>query len=228
MSVVEPLGRPLYAWSGGNIPTAALIHAAALRDVGYDAASKAYLRRNQVGHVAPHNLYTRPPALYGLAPVDSGPPPALFPYRPAGQAEPATVPAIRSVHITFGSGPGSAPVDWTWDPGRSVFARNQKGTADVDESDVQIIATNVVVMFVGYSNTGLTDIAGNAVPKANLQGSGSCWILTDGRIVEGTWSKSSPSTVATYTDAAGAPIRLTPGNTWVELAPPGSASRTAG
>jgi hypothetical protein len=107
-----------------------------------------------------------------------------------------------------------------------VFARSQHGSAHVDEAGVQITSPNVVVMFVSYSNTGLTDVAGNAVPQANLEGTGGCWILTDGRLITGTWSKSGPSAVPTFVDGAGAPIALTPGHTWVELAPPGAGSHT--
>jgi hypothetical protein len=228
VSVAEPLNRPLYAFSGGNVPTVALVRAAALHDVGYDAAPNAYLRRNQGGHVAPHNLYTHPPALFALASPGAGPPPPLFTFRAAGAPAPATAPAIQSVHLVFGHGAGSAPVDWTWDAARSGFARDQRGTPDVDEAGVQVVAANVVIMFVPYSDTGLVDVTGSPVPQADLQGSGPCWILTGGRVVEGTWTKAAPTAVATYKDASGAPIGLTPGRTWVELAPPGSATRTGG
>jgi hypothetical protein len=51
-------------------------------------------------------------------------------------------------------------------------------------------------------------------------------VLTNGMIVKGTWSKPSTEAVTTYTDAAGAPIKLTPGRTWVELPPIGGATVT--
>ena len=109
--VVEPLRRPLFAWSGGNAPTAARIHAAALRDVG--------VRRRVQARPPPEPGRARGAAqpVHGaavaltLAPADAGPPPALFAYRAAGEAALATAPAIRSVHIAFGHGAGSAPVD---------------------------------------------------------------------------------------------------------------------
>ena len=50
------------------------------------------------------------------------------------------------------------------------------------------------------------------------------WLLTDGQIVKGTWSKASPTATTTYVDAAGAPFLLAQGQTWLELAPPGSAT----
>lgn len=225
VAIAEPLNRPLYAWSGGNKATAALIRASALRDVGFDAQSSAYSRQSRGGHRAPHNLYTSTPALFALAADDAGPPPPLFQYRTADQAPPATAAAAGSVHITFGGGPGSAPVDWSWDAAQERFLRRQKGTPHVDETGAQIAVANVIVMFVPYRATGDQDSAGNSVPEADLVGTGTVWVMTDGKLVEGTWSKPAKSAVPTFVDAAGDTIQLTPGQTWVELAPPGSSTR---
>jgi hypothetical protein len=116
-------------------------------------------------------------------------------------------------------------VDWVWDAASHLFVRSQKGSPFLDESGTRVAAANVVIAFVSYSNTGLTDVAGNIVPQADFQGSGTAWVLTDGKLVEGHWTKSSDRAVATYTDGAGNPIRLTPGQSWLELAPPNSATR---
>jgi hypothetical protein len=45
-------------------------------------------------------------------------------------------------------------------------------------------------------------------------------------IVQGTWTKASNDSITTYADAAGAPIKLTPGKTWVELTPNGGGTIT--
>jgi hypothetical protein len=36
-------------------------------------------------------------------------------------------------------------------------------------------------------------------------------------VVRGKWSKSSAGAYTTWTDSTGAPIRLAPGRTWIEL-----------
>jgi hypothetical protein len=46
--------------------------------------------------------------------------------------------------------------------------------------------------------------------------------------VTGTWSKSSVTSPVQLTGADGAPMRLAPGNTWVELVPNGSGSVALG
>src|SRR5258706_2246677 len=224
VAVFTPLNRPLYAWSGANAAFAAIIRASNLIDVGYDAAPDAYGRRNDNGHIAPHNLYSSTPALFGLAPPDALPPSPLFPYRAAGEALNASATPVGLVNIQFGGGAGSAPVDWGWDAANGVFLRNQKESPDVDEAGVQVTAQNIVIEFVGYHNTGYVDPSGAPVPEGDLVGSGECWILTNGMIIQGTWTKPSVEAITAYTDAAGAPIKLTPGRTWVELPPIGGAT----
>jgi hypothetical protein len=227
IAVFTPLNTPLYAWSGANADFAELIRNSQLIDVGYDAQSDAYYRRNETGHVAPHNLYTSTPALFALAPPDAKPPNPLFTYRAAGEAVNASAVPVGSVNLVFGGGAGSAPVDWTWNASAGAFLRDQRGTPDVDENDVQVAAQNVVIELVSYHDTGYIDPSGSPVPEGDLVGTGECWVLTNGMIVKGTWTKPTIDAITTYTDAAGAPIKLTPGKTWVELPPIGGASVTS-
>jgi len=224
VAVFSPLNRPLFAWSGANGAFAEIIRTSPLIDVGYDTAPDLYNRRSETGHVAPHNLYSSTSELFAQAPPDAKPPSPLFTYRAAGVVPPPTAPAVASAHLVFGDGGGSAPADWVWDAASAKFLRNQRGTPDVDENDVQVAAANVVVMLVSYHDTGFVDVTGTPVPEADLVGSGECWILTNGQLVAGTWSKPAPEAITTYTDAAGAPIGLTPGQTWVELTPIGGAT----
>ncbi len=133
---------------------------------------------------------------------------------------------VGSVHAEFGGGAGSAPADWTWDAASNSFLRAQKGSPDIDEAGTQINTQNVIIEFVSYHDTGYIDPSGAPVPEADLVGSGECWVLTNGMIVKGTWSKPSTEAITTYTDATGAPIKLTPGRTWVELPPIGGATVT--
>jgi hypothetical protein len=45
-------------------------------------------------------------------------------------------------------------------------------------------------------------------------------------MVRGTWSKSSADAMTTFTDSSGAPIALSPGQTWAHLLAPGSSVTT--
>jgi len=39
-------------------------------------------------------------------------------------------------------------------------------------------------------------------------------VLTGGKLILGTWSKSAPEAITKYLDATGAPIGLAAGQTW--------------
>jgi hypothetical protein len=57
-------------------------------------------------------------------------------------------------------------------------------------------------------------------------GTGDAWIFAAGALVQGTWSKPTADAVTSFTDSAGAPIVLPPGQTWVHLVAPGSSVTT--
>ena len=69
----------------------------------------------------------------------------------------------------------------------------------------------------------LVDANGAPVPEAQLVGSGPVWVLTDGMLVEGQWDEFTPSQ-PTRLLVNGQPIALTPGSTWIALAPVDSAT----
>ena len=217
--IMAPLNRPLFAWSGANGNVAGQVRTAQVVDVGYDAASDVYYRDGS--RPAPYNLFSSTPALRAAAPQEDRPPPALFTYR-AADAAPAGGRPVRGVGIVFGDGPGSAPVDFAWD-GRG-WARSQVGTPHVDAAGQPIAPPNVVVQFTPYVEVQCCDAAGFPILEAQLVGQGDAWIFTGGRLVEARWSRPSPQHTTTYTDAAGEPVGLTPGRTWVAIAPPGTAT----
>jgi hypothetical protein len=86
----------------------------------------------------------------------------------------------------------------------------------------QVTAHNVVIQFVTTRTLGYKDQSGSNVVESEVVGSGDAWILSGGRITKGRWSKSSPTAVTKYTDAAGSPVKLAAGRTWVHFAPVGS------
>jgi hypothetical protein len=225
VAVFTPLHNPLFAWSGANDDFRVVLHNSALIDVGYDAHSEVYGRNDDL-HSPPHDLFSATPDLFALAPPDAVPPPALFQDRAANETTPAGAQSVASVHLDWGGGGGNAAVDWQYNPLKGTYDRDQKGTPHVDEAGVQVSPKNVVLAFVDYVNTGYVDPSGAPVPEAQLIGSGECWVLTNGVLVKGTWTKTGDEAVTTYTDDSGAPIKLTPGQTWVELARNDGASIT--
>lgn len=202
--IVWPLGG-IFAFSGGAAYAIDSIETAPVKLIDEDAAGAAMFRDPDL--VAPYNLFASAPALFAFKGTPT-PPPALFTYRAAG-AKPAGTPATRVV-VGF---PSIYPVTWTWDTATASWDRTLFGQPDVTGTGQRESPQNVIVMFVNYVN-GI----GTMNSYADLQGSGPVSVFTDGREIQGTWSRGdSKADILDYTTAAGKQIALTPGQTWVEL-----------
>jgi len=196
------LNRPLFAYSGANLAFQSLIARSPLVDVGVDRAPQEY--RRDRGRPAPDNQFSSTPGLFTHLQPGAGPPPALFAFRQVGEAgDGAGAAPASGVDIEFRDVVLTA-VQFRWDPPSRTWKRAQDGAPHVD--------------------TGFHDQSGAPVPEAELIGEGAAWVFTDGKVVRGRWRKPSPEAVTEYLDSSGAPIRMTPGPTWIELARPGKAA----
>jgi DUF3048 family protein len=223
ISLLAELGRPLFAWSGANPTFAAAVRAADIVDVGAEAAPDAYRRADD--RPAPYNLYASPEDLRAAgdeADPDAGPPPALFRYRPEGAPLEATGAQPVAGYATEGAAGLATTIGWDWDERSATWLRTQDGTPHVDADSARVSAANVIIRFTPYRDSGVRDSVGAVVPEAEAVGDGDAWLLTDGQLQRGRWHKSAADGPTTYTDPDGAPLQLTPGQTWTEILPPGT------
>ena len=86
------------------------------------------------------------------------------------------------------------------------------------------MAKNVMVQFTTYHDTGYRDRSNTLVPEADLVGEGEAWLLADGKVIKGHWTKPDLNAATAFTDGSGAPLKLTPGQTWLELPKPGDGT----
>jgi hypothetical protein len=227
IALVTPLNHPLFAYAGANATFQQLVNSAPLVDVGINKQPGEY-RRDPKRPPAPYNLTTSTAALYRHAPAGAQPPPPLFTYRGGGApVTSAGAAKVAGLHIEFKGVHITTVVDWGWDPAAQVWRRGEAGTAHNDAAGQQITTKNIVVEFVNYVATNQVDTSGTIVPEGKVVGAGEAWVLTGGMLVKGTWSKPSNEAVTVYADSAGSPIALTPGQTWLELPPPGTATFSA-
>jgi Protein of unknown function (DUF3048) N-terminal domain/Protein of unknown function (DUF3048) C-terminal domain len=203
--VVWPLGG-IFAYSGGAPYAVDSIETVpSLTLVNETQAGDAMFRDNALE--APHNLFARTALLFAFKGRPT-PPPALFHYRTA--SDKVVGPKVASVVVPF---PSIYPVTWTWDTSTLSWDRTLFGNPDVTGTGQRESPQNVVVMYVNYVN-GI----GTENSYADLQGSGTADVFTDGREITGSWSRGpSQADVITYHDAAGSTILLTSGQTWVEI-----------
>ncbi len=202
--IVWPVGG-VFAYSGGAKYAVDAINQAPVVRIDESGAGDGMFRDSS--RRAPHNLYAKPPVLFtrGGTPV---PPPALFDYAATAGTTGATASAV---HVAFANRE-FAPT-YTWDSASGTWKRSTSSGPFVAKSGAQIAPKNVVVIPVVYAGTGL----GNVGAEAQLVGSGAVQVFTNGHVVTGTWTRPDKATPMKFVDAAGTPITLTPGPTWVEL-----------
>ena len=202
--VVWPLGG-IFVFSGGAAPNVALIHQAPVNTIDENNAGDAFFRDR--ARRAPHNLFGRGPDLVarGGQPV---PVPALFQYHTPGQTVTGDPVSAFTVLFTKGFEPS-----YLWDAASKTWKRSYGFAPFTATSGADIAPSNVIVQLVGCC----IDSTGGA--RNIVVGTGTALIFTDGKVVHGTWSRPDKGQVTQFLDAAGQPVKLQPGRTWVEFMP---------
>jgi len=195
------LNAPLFVWSGGNAAVTNAVASSDLVNMGPNFAP-VYFRSNV--HSAPHNLYTKTADIWALAPPESLPPVQQFLYRAAGEAVMGGPNAGVQLEMDNYS------VGWAWNAGTGLYERTQEGKVMMDAGTNSVVTTNnVVVLVMQYRNAGS--------PEAQSIGTGEVFVFTGGNYIHGTWTRADRLLPFTLTDDSGAPIKLTPGRTFIEL-----------
>jgi hypothetical protein len=223
IGIAGSLNRPLLAYSGANNIVLGQVRRGPLVDAGIDvsAVTRVYTR-NQRGST--RNLYRffLPTAeVYGALGSGGGTPPALFAYR--AEKDEAVGDRVEGVTVNYGGGV-STQVGYQWTG--SGWARTQNGRIHVmARGGPRITPANVVVLITPYRSSGQRDVTGAVSPQAVLEGSGEAWFLSAGKVVKGRWARAGVAGSFVFTGADGSTPLLTPGQTFVELAPGARAAK---
>ena len=199
VNLLLSLNDPAIAYSGANEAVNSALEAAGFELFG--EGTPGFFRRDDLP--APHNLYANIAALWPQI-VSSGDAVSAFEYVEPDQE--VTGAPVTFVEMLV----GSYDVRWDWDATQGLFLRSQLGSAH-ELTDGRASADSVVVLVLEYG----TSPAGGG-PEADTLGSGAAVVYSDGRKIEGTWSRDDPTDPFTLR-AGGQPILLAPGRTWVEL-----------
>ena len=219
--ILRDMAAPYLASSGANsIVRREMRDAArdgALVDVG--AASMGAPYRRDRSRPAPHNLYFYYENLGGDDPdslpggVPAAPPPALFEY---GSANPPPLDGAAGVTVDYAS-PYGAEASHVWDRILGGWVRIQDGTLHTTETDfgvAEIAPANVAVLWTPYGRSE----ADRRSPQAFSYGAGQALVLTAGSVHEAVWERTEDRAGYRFTDAAGDPLTLSTGSTWLLLA----------
>lgn len=211
--LVQFSSHPLLAFSGAAPQVIHALDLAKITQLVEGNPADAFTRDS--GRAVPHNLFAATKPLWAAGKKQRTNEPAPHPaFTYSSDVPPGH--KRSSVTIEFST---AATADWRWQQGRWVRFLN--GSPMNLEDGSPISADNVVIQQVQVAPSSITDVTGYPSPEVTLTGSGKAWILRDGELITGTWSRHGMGSVTTFTTKSGDVIALKPGTTFVELAPQG-------
>lgn len=235
LRLLPVFGRPAIAYAGGNPSVQALFERQARARTIVDLGKSARVRGVPVRKAVPStqrfssantyyfdarrpntaNFYVNVCRLRPFAALGGATPP-----RPMGFVFGRAIPGGRSA--TTATVRWSAASTGTWRYSRGTYAVAWDGVPLRDrESGRPLTATNVVVLQTPVRASRLTDEPPFIVPVSDTIGRGRAWVLREGRVWQGSWSRASLTSPLLLRNTAGRTITLAPGRTWVALQPNG-------
>jgi hypothetical protein len=212
INLLGSLNKPLFVWSGGNSKVSAAIAKSDLTDLSYLKVNTDGGFKRSEDYKAPHNLFAETTKLWTLAPAGSSAPSTQFAYRTVSDANASTSKEAIGLKVSM----DGVKAQWDWDATTKEWARTQDGTPVVDTADVALSVPNVIVLEVEYTNS--------YSPISKTLGSGKAYVFTNGVMYEGTWTRTDRLQPFELKDSAGGVIKLTPGQTFVEVARAGKTA----
>lgn len=171
-----------------------------------------YFSRDKT-RTAPHNLYTTREKISELLDAKGE-----LNWEPVSMWQFETVPIDQLVpEVTNITIPFSYPlfqVKYTFDPTTNSYLRSLNNQPHTDRNnDLQISPSNIIILLTDITPTGDELLTMNV----RLTGTGPCYLFTAGKFKECRWEYSSGKHV--YSDTDGNPLKLQPGQIWVEIFP---------
>ena len=118
---------------------------------------------------------------------------------------------------------GSTSVDFVWDAKTGRYVRTIGGQWLLAADGAAVAKPNVLVQYCQiHPDRSDIDVNGNPSMFTTTVGTGRVVLFRSGKRVEGTWSRPSNGARTVLRDAAGKPLLLAPGGTFVVLVRPGA------
>jgi hypothetical protein len=210
---IVPQYHAVFFYSGSSSLVGSRLRRAKLNKLPQGTAPAPYFRTSRP---APHNLYMSMSQAWAEVKKHHMKTKAITPKFKFGSAstfESAT--AVKSVYIPLSS---FNNVTWTYSKKRDVFLRQNNHVAHRDgATGKQVVADNVIVVWAKYTQAGM-DKHGGMTWDIDLGGTGRATVFRNGSAYNCKWvaSRTDPPQ---FVDRNGQPVRLTPGNSWIEVVP---------
>lgn len=197
-----------FAHVGGSPDALAQIKSLGVKDMDQFSNAGAYQRVSN--RFAPHNVYTSSAKLDALE-QQKGYTTSNFTGFSRKAEAPVEVPTASTVDLAISS--YLYNVHYDYDKGTNSYKRSEGGKPHTDERSGIQLNPKVVIALVMTSGIA----ADGTHTNYNTTGSGTMYVFQDGNLTQGTWSKADRKAQFSFTDSAGQPLKLNPGQTWVTM-----------
>jgi hypothetical protein len=208
--------RAVYAHAGGSPQALRTLRAKGNGQLVYNADEfrwgKSFWRVPD--RFAPHNLYTDGKHLRGIAKsVKAADKPMKAVWKFAPDLEKVYRPRGGRIEVAYSYNRIRYDYDWK----TNTYLRSVTGEKkQVDAATGKRVAPkNVVIMLMRFG--ALNDGSKKHRLEAQVVGSGTAWIATNGTTIKGTWKKASLTKPTRFFDAEGKQVTLTVGQTFVQV-----------
>lgn len=168
------------------------------------------------GRVPVNNVFAHPETLMNVSDYTAAPKP-YFSYGYTAAEVSTTASKKKATTISVPYGPRFS-MSYDYDATTKKYLRSEPWGPHVLANGTRVSATNVLIIKVASHVGKIGTASGARVPLLSLNhGKGSFTAVSGGKRVSGTWTKGSENQSFTFTTAAGQPLELAPGNTFVEL-----------
>ncbi|HEX5823039.1 MAG TPA: DUF3048 domain-containing protein [Candidatus Limnocylindrales bacterium] len=220
--------KAIYAHSGGSPQALATLRAQGQGQLVYNADEFRWggsFHRIST-RFSPHNLYTTGNKLRGIATAQHVKDKAFtWPWTFAPDLPLSRRPTGGRIEVAYLAN----KIRYDYDRKTNTYLRSVSGEKkQIDAATGQRVAPkNVVVMLMRFGP--LNDGSHKQRLEAQVVGSGKAWIATNGTTIPGTWKKTALTSPTRFFDAAGKPVVLTVGQTFVQVMQTGTkVALTAG
>jgi hypothetical protein len=165
--------------------------------------------------VAPHNVYSDGEHLRALTTAvgaSDGPITPAWSFRTDAPIEARAVGGTITVAYSYES------ITYRYDNQTNTYPRyiNGSASAQLDAADSKVVAPkNVVILQMAFAPLDGVGVKGRL--EAGNIGTGTAWISSNGRTVQGTWRKDAVTSPTLLFGPDGTPVTLTAGQTFVQV-----------
>jgi len=200
---------------GGSAAALAEVRSGNYRDIDQFFNAGSYWRASD--RYAPHNVYTSFEKLDALN-AAKGYTSSSFTGFPRTDGKSSATPDATSITVNISSALYNST--YSYDGATNRYNRNLAGVAHTDREGGQITPSVVIALKVNE----VTVMEDGYRQSITTTGSGEAIIFQNGTATTATWSKPDRASQITFTDAAGKPIALNRGQTWISAVPNGHGS----